>query len=424
MDSSSSYFEFTIPDTGDEIPSSVVREFVIKSSIHTSYPTGHFILEDPDGRILSELMIRPGSIIQVNQIFLDREEDNVFPFSPMVIVNVQNIDNEDDLQLVLQDQEIDARTGALGGYVRIELVHPWGLFTSWRNQAYTNKTISDIVTDIMNDTSRGFEFSNIDIGETDDDTKGPNRYKLQESEASFIARKLLPYASIDTAAAYSFVNEKNEFFFQSFIYLYNQDDVVSFLPLHQELTQGGEDVPDISGLKNIARIREGHWSVGNYFREQLGAIKKFMYVDDSEGHLSYRLLSEYRSPTPGRTLLKENFVQSAIALASEIHPFRPFEDGVRLARNRDGIMNQFFEIGVETDDCMFEVASVGYPAQLRLVQADVEKPHWANGKWLITQFEHGLKEGRDYSKARLSRPVIDSLPDSLRAEEFYKPGGN
>lgn len=415
----SNLFEYRLADTNDQIPASAVVDFKIRTSIHTSYPTGELLLEDPEGRVLSELMIRPGSILQIVAISNDSElAGSTYPITPMVIVGVENADNENDLQLTMLEGNLASRTGALGGHVRIHLAHPWGIFTDWRNRAFTKKSISDIVTEIVNEDTRGFQFEDIDIGATDDTTDGPNRYKLQEAEAAFIARKLLPYASIDSSAVYSFVNEKHEFFFQNFKYLYDQDPVISIIPATQE-TMSEESSIDLDELNNVHRISDGRWFIGNQFKNQLGALRKFIYIDDSESRVSYRVLTRYRASLPGYTLLKQGFVDSAIALSSEVHPFRPLSDGIRLAMNRNGVMNEFFEISVTTTTC-FDVAAVGYPAELRLVESRPSHTHWADGKWLITQSEHGLTNGQTYSKLRLSRPAIDSLPDALNPEEFYK----
>jgi hypothetical protein len=292
------------------------------------------------------------------------------------------------------------------------------VYTSWRNAGFTAKSISDIVNSIISDDTRGFSFDNTDIGETDDSADGPNRYKLQESETAFIAKKLLPYATIDNSAVYSFVNEKHEFFFQSFKYLYDQDSTISIVPNAQELS-GMPNIEEIMKLKNKHDIVDGKWFIGRDFKEQLSAIKKFMFIDDSESRLSYRILARHLSALPGYTLLKKGFVESAVALGSDVHPFRSFPEGARLGLNKTSIMNQFFEINTTTTMC-FDVAAVGYPAQLRLTAAGEGKVHWANGKWLVTESEHGLIEGTTYSKLLLSRPAIDKLPDEINADEYYK----
>lgn len=415
----SNLFEYRLADTNDQIPASAVVDFKIRTSIHTSYPTGELLLEDPEGRVLSELMIRPGAILQIVAISNETElAGSTYPITPMVIVGVENADNENDLQMTVLDGQLASRTGALGGHVRVHLAHPWGVYTDWRNRAFTKKTISDIVTEIANEEARGFQFEAVDVGATDDTADGPNRYKLQESEAAFIAHKLLPYASIDSSAVYSFVNEKHEFFFQNFPYLYDQDPVISIVPAIQE-SASEDSAIELEGLENLHYISDGHWFIGNQFKNQLGALRKLIYIDDSESRVSFRILTRYRASLPGYTLLKKGLIEGAVALSAETHPFRPMSDGIRLAMNRNGIMNEFFEISVTTTTCI-DVAAVGYPAELRLVESRPNQQHWADGKWLITQSEHGLTNGQTYSKLRLSRPAIDALPDALDPQEFYR----
>jgi hypothetical protein len=415
----SNLFEYHLADTKDQIPPSSVVEFKICTSIHTSYPVGELLLADPEGRVLSELMIRPGTILQIVAISNDSETlGSPYALTPMVIVGVENAENENDLKLTMLDSKMTPRTGALGGHVRIHLAHPWGVFTDWRNKAFTKKSISKIVTSIVEEDSRGFKFERVSIGATDDTTNGPNRYKLQESESSFIARKLLPYATIDGSAVYSFVNEKHEFFFQNFKFMYDQDPAISLIPASQEVMSEGSQI-DLKELVDIHHISEGRWFIGNQFKDQLGVLRKFMYVDDSEARVAYRALTQYKSAIPGYTLLKQGFVTSSIALASEAYQFRHPTDSMRLAINRDGIMNEFFEISITTTAC-FDIAAVGYPAELRLVEARPNQKHWADGKWLVTQSEHGVSSGQTYSKLRLSRPAITNLPNDLNPVEFFK----
>lgn len=411
----STKFEFQIADTGERISPTSVEEFVVRSSIHTSYPTGELLLQDPEGKLLSELMIRPGSVLQIAGI---DSNFSTFPLTPMIIVGIENVESGNDPKLIMLNDELAGRTGALGGYVRVHLAHPWGVYTSWRNRGFTKTSISDIVKEIIEEPSRGFVFEKTDIGDSDDGTDGPNRYKLQESEAAFIAHKLLPYATIDSLAVYSFVNELNEFFFQNFKYMYDQDPKISLVPPFDEAMQAKSTI-GFDDLENVHQFTDGSWFIGNQFKEQLGAIKKLIYVDDSESRISYRMLAAYHSALPGYTLLKRGFVDTTPALMSERHPFRSFSDSIRLALNRNSIMNEFFEVSVTTTPC-FDLASVGYPVELRLVLSDMDKAHWANGKWLITQSEHGYQGTEGYSKLRLSRPAIDSLPDELDAGDFYR----
>lgn len=414
----SNILEIRVLDTGEQLPITAVQSFRILSSIHTSYPIGEIILDDTEGRVLSMLMLRPGSTIQIIAMSTDvATEGEMYFFAPMIIVGIENID-QNEVQVIHERTGAAPRASSLGGSIRIHLAHYWGIYTNWRNMGYSNKTISDVVNSLIKDKTRGFEFTETDIGETDDSADGPNRYKLQESETAFIAKKLLPYATIDNSAVYSFVNERHEFFFQSFKYLYDQDSTISIVPNIQEIGSL-PNAEDVMKLKNKHDIVDGKWFIGRDFKQQLSAIKKFMFIDDSESRLSYRILSRHLSALPGYTLLRKGFVESAVALGSDVHPFRSFPEAARLGLNKASIMNQFFEINVTTTMCN-DVAAVGYPAELRLATSQSDKTHWANGKWLVTETEHGLIEGTTYSKLLLSRPAIDQLPDEINAEEYYR----
>ena len=434
----SSTLNFRIEDDQELIPLAIVKSFKIYSSIHSSYPIGELILDDKEGRLLSELAIRPGAVMRIEAIDEDGNttiaalNGNTSPsdspsyyMTPMMIVGVENPEEDDNIEFMMME-DTPGRTSTLGGQVRVYLAHPWAVYSDWKNKAWKEGTqISKIVKEIVQQsTGRGFAFSGFDLPKSEtDDTKGPPRYKLQESEAEFITRKLLPYASLGKQPMYAFVDEQNKFHFQTFENLYNDNEPeLSLVPPLTEAVREGESL--LSNAINPHEILDGNWYIGRKFKEQLGVIKKNLYIEDSDARTSFKALSRYRTPIAGSTLLKKGFLSAVDITSSEVIPFRFFGDGVRLSANRNRVMNEFFELSLITSLC-FNQAAIGKTVDLRLLStqghmddSEDSPQHWANGKWLVMETEHFLMEKRPYSKLLLARPAIE-LPGSLDPSEYY-----
>lgn len=421
--------QFRLEDENDQIPVAAIKAFHLYTSIHTAYPSGYLVIDDPDGRLLAYLAIRPGSLLVVRVI--DESEGNTldaaqntttespaYNLTPLVVVGIENTD-DDDLELQMMNDIEDTKSiGTLGGQVRVHLAHPWALYSDWSTHGYVKRPISEIVREIVQNTSgRGFGFASLDIGTTDDGTDGPTRYKLQESEASFIKNKLLPYALIGDQPVYSFVDEMNNFHFQSFSALYeNNDPEITLIAPLADAAYSNDLLVD---AKNPHSITDGFWFIGRNFKDQLPVLKHHIYIEDSESQVSFKALSRYRAPVPGYTLLKKAFVAGTDSLASHRIPFRFFTDGVRYERSRARVMNEFFEIAVETTMCV-DRAIVGGTAELRLLGLEPGETHWANGKWLVTATEQISREGAAVTKLLLAKPAIESLPDILNPNDYYQ----
>ena len=143
--------DIVIVEENTVIPPTIIQGFQLYSNIHEAFTTGFLVLADQEGRLLSELAMRPGSLVAVVSQD-DRPNAGNFTtraaFTPLVIVSVENIDPATaELQVVnyVEDSEA-ARTATLGGSVLIRLVHPWAIFSDWSNKAWEESTkISKIV---------------------------------------------------------------------------------------------------------------------------------------------------------------------------------------------------------------------------------------------------------------------------------------
>lgn len=407
-----------VDDEGFEIPFESIKTFRIISTIQSSYPYGELILDDPQGRYLATLAIRPGNIIRivvVPQYYKNAEliadETQAVTFSPMRVVSVENKSNS--------DAETRAFIGSLGGEITIKMTHPWELFSDYTNRSFMKKC-SRIIRELLENPKRGFEFkaSEIHIDESDD-VGTIIRYKLGESEAAFIQQKILPYTTINKLPAYGFIDEKGAFHLHNFKDMYGQDPKGILVP---PFTEGqGAILPQEDKNLQIQQILDGSWGIGRKFTQQLGNFKKTILVDAPDIKTAFKAQMLYSSSIPGRVLLKQAYLDamaSGVAVVN-ILPFREFEDAIRLDVNSNSIMDKFFQIEVITTIAV-DVAVVGMPIKLVLATNKGGDQHWASGKWLVTRAIHFALDGKYYSKLYLAKPALEKLPSNIKPEQLFQ----
>jgi len=398
-----------------QIPDNYIRSFKLYASIFSSIPGAEIILSDPEGKFLANLAIKPGNAITMLAAPGGSvEAPSILQMTPLRVVGAHNPG-------VFTSGEEPVALGSLGGEFRIELAHPWAIQSDWSNHAYRKKS-SEIIRDLIatGDQNRGFAFPSVTISESDD--KGNvTRYKIAESEARFIHQKILPYATIDNQAAYSFVDELGGFHFRSFVEMYSQAPKATILPpLSDSIATGLHDpnskVPELY-------LYDGAWWLGRKFLEQLGKFKKVLYAEDTHPDVSRSFVAKlpYKSVIPGYTLMKKDFIDNIVSgTDATVFPFRSFEDVTRLNTNNNAVMNEYFEVSVSVDFAA-DVATVGSTVQLKLAGDNPTKEHWLNRKWLVIASEHSqhVDQLRYYSKYLLARPAIDRLPDSIDSAGLY-----
>jgi hypothetical protein len=406
-----------------QLPAANIRKFKIFASIFSQYPTGELILADPDGRILSNFAIRPGTILRIVATDMSAAmapgatpaaATPEVPFTRMIIVGVENRDREDDPGIEPLE---GAKTGPLGGNITVHLAHPWAVLNDNSNHAY-QKRVSEIIKGIATSAVRGFSFDGANI-RTTDDSGAIVRYKLQETESEFILNKLLPYATINSHASYAFVDERNVLNLQSFLTMYNQDPKLVIIPPMQDAqTQSSLmlDFVKTPGLRHS--FVEGAWFLGRSFQEQMPMLKRKIYIENIADHVTFVANTYYHSVVPGYTLIRKDFVASIDTSEAVVFQHRNFEDALRLNSNILGVMNEFFEVSV-TIPLAIDVAQVGKTAILFLMNSDPSQPHWANGKWVIVAAEHFEKDGVYFSKLLLAKPSIPGLPTAIEDPEKY-----
>ena len=399
-----------------QIPDVSIKTFSLSSSIFSSYPGAELVIDDPEGKFLASLAIKPGNLIGIlsapgAQGEIQPVSTTTFSFCPLRVVGINNPG-------VFKSHSEQAQLGSIGGDFRLQLAHQWILESDWSNHAYTGSN-SSIISNMLSQGKRGFAFSNISIDNSDD--KGDIvRYKIAESEAQFIHRKLLPYTTIQSQATYSFVDETGGFHLHSFEGMYKKPASAIILPprtdsISTKLYNSTAAIPQLF-------IYDGAWWIGDKFVGQLGVFQKRVYVENTNPKVGLSFVAKlpYFSSIPGYTLMKKNFIEGLAdnGTSASVFPFREFEDVLRLNANNNGAMNEFFKLSI-TVDFSPDVITAGSTVQVNLAGMDGTLPHWMNGIWLAITTEHFLSEGRYYSKYMLARPAIKTLPSDIDAASLY-----
>ena len=405
---------YIVDEDNFQIPDVSIKEFRLYSSIFSSFPGAELTIDDPEGKFLAAVAVKPGNLImipcapgEVNGV--QTSTDAVISLGPFRVMGVNNPGSQ-------KSENEQTQLGSLGGDYKIQMAHPWAMQSDYTNHAYKKK-LSDLVKDMATNDARGFTFPTITV-DPSDDAGTIIRYKIAESEAHFIHQKILPYATIDKQAAYSFVDELGNFHFRSFARMYAQDPKLVILPPY---TDAASTLYDPKSKLTQLYVYDGGWWIGRKFLDQLGNFKKKVYVENPhpDVNLTFVATTPYQSSIPGYTLMKKEFIDSIVGgTDGSIFPFRSFEDILGLNANNNSSMNEYFQVAT-TVDFAADLATVGTTVQLKLAGIDPEKDHWMNGKWLVVATEHFLKEGRYFSKYLLSRPAIDKLPENIDSASMY-----
>ena len=418
------YLTFYIQDDQSQIPPAIIEGFKVVTSIHDPYPEGDLIIGDPEGRVLSEMALRPGTILLVS--LTDKAETNptVKPtnISPMIIMSIENNEKKsEELEaLVGLASDEDFQTGSLGGQLTLHLKHIWYLLGDTSDKAWKEGTpISTIIKDIATNSNRGFKFKNTFISSTDDGTSGPCRYKLQQTESEFLRKNILPYSTISRQKAYAFVNERHEFYFKNFQDLYKKAAKLTLIPPLTDMLSHG-DVLNIKATDKTQEIIQSFYYIGRHTEEQIPSISRKLYIEDSKSNVAFVAKMNYKAPTDDRLLLKTSLVKATPNFSSQRVPIRLFDDGIRLNITKNSKLNEFIEIVCITNMSVDE-ASVGDTINVKLFRGGTTpKSHWLNGKYLITGSEHYTMNGKAYSKLLLAMPSV-KVPLVLNPTEYYQP---
>ena len=400
---------FLVEDAGFEIPTAMIKSFRLFATIFSSYPYGELVLDDSQGRLLANLYLKPGNSIKViatPQYFneentLVTDETKSVIIQSLRVVSVENLGNS--------SAQTRGLLSSLGGEILVKMTHPWELFANFTNRSYRKKN-SRIIREILQDPTRGFLFqaNQIKIDESDD-VGSIVRYKLGESEASFIQKKLLPYTTINGEPSYAFINERGEFHLHNFRNMFNKEVKAVLLPPFTE-GAGGLAITESDKKLQQQQIMDGAWGIGRKFTQQLGNLKKTIYVEAPEAKVSFQAEMWYTPSIPGKVLINKSYLESISSGVSTVNilPFREFEDAVRVDVNSNSVMDEFFQIEIVTTLAL-DVVNVGEPINLKIAGADSGRDHWASGSWLVVRATHFSNDGNYYSKLALAKP---SMSDS------------
>jgi hypothetical protein len=416
-------FFFTLPEEGVTIPSTAVSKFQLDSSIEESYPRGFLQVDDPQGTILEKMYLKPGTKLLVSaqeSAVQGEEEAKVKNFGVYVITGLRT-----DPAARFEDATIQSPS-SLGSEIIVEFAHPWALFSDYASHAYKGK-IGDIVDRIISSSKRGFTFAGIFIASETDDDGSITRYKINESEQSFIHNKLLPYATIDKQPVYSFVNEKGEFYLTNFKRMYDLEPLAILLPPVQEVVGTlYDEVQDKQ--KAIFHYFDTWWQLGEDFEKQMRVIKRWVQLENSADKITFRGLMPYIPPIKnGSILLRKSTIANVEGTDAANIPHRDFLDGLKWMVNDSRKMDSYFTATVVAP-FNADLASVGYTVDWRIPSAeDPTTKHWLSGKWLVVSSRQVMNDKSNYfSILTLAKPAItddaENFPDTLNPQDLYNPG--
>lgn len=403
----SAVLRFVVEDAGFEIPTAMIKSFKLFATIFSSYPYGELTLDDSQGRLLANLYLKPGNTIRIiasPQSFNDQgvpviDETKAVIIQSLRVVSVENLGNS--------SAQTRGLLSSLGGEILVKVTHPWELLANYANRSYRKKN-SRIIREILQDPTRGFLFeaNQIKIDESDD-VGNIVRYKLGESEASFIQKKILPYVTINGEPSYAFINERGEFHLHNFKNMFNKAVKAVLVP---PTTEGFAGLTLTEEERKLAQqqIIDGAWGIGRKFTQQLGNFKKTIYVEAPEAKVTFGAEMWYMPSIPGKVLINKSYLQAIASGVSTVNilPFREFEDAVRLDVNSNSVMDEFFQIEIVTT-LSLDVVNIGEPIKLKLAGAESRVDHWASGTWLVTRATHFSNDGNYYTKLALAKPAMD-----------------
>lgn len=414
-----------VADENYAIPPGFITSFSLSASISEAYPVGQFEIDDPEGLFLEKMIIKPGNRLIVNMEEKQTERSSSLKeknFGLYVVTGVSG-DPADSLS---PDNIVPNITSSLGGKVVVQFAHPWSIFSDYDSHAYKDQ-IGKIVSQIVRSTKRGFSFAGTYIASETDDKGIITRFKTNESEASFIVNKLLPYVTIDRQPVYSFVNEIGEFYLTNFQRLYALDPLAILLPEAADITPNIYDI--VQDKQKVAlNYLSGSWVLGKDFADHFAYFKRWAVIHSAKDATTFRALMPYKpSIQNGNMLIKADVIRNTEATSAEVVTHRDFLDGTNSLVNASKKLDKFFTATVITPFSA-DVASVGYTVDWRLPSpSDPLKRHWLSGKWLVIESETIMRDkDQFFSRLTLARPAVrvtssETTPDTINLQSLYNP---
>jgi len=419
---------------GEELTHADVYNFRIETDIYSNLPKGSFILRDQGGIHLAKFNIKIGATVTILIIEGDNEASSSSnnnslqsTISAAVPSILGDIGKKDDKMItytpfVITDLFEDVKnTEALDGELYINFAHPWSIYTDFTNHAYPGMQVSELIRKVVEESQRGFNMA-VDVKNYEDssDSGSQPRYKICESDYEFITNKLLPYAQINDAAAYFFIDDIGVSYLQSFKTMFDKEPVAN-LVLTGEPEEEHEQLPTIvinSCSIDIAKEPTQSLSI-------LSKVKTKIYIEDL---FARKFISGNKLPVTACDLNKGSFFPIDFMLmhminATSSHNFinRSFEDQFALSSTWQRDLDGMFKLNIY---CSFAGCDVNVGDTINFIsgpmvypnnensQNPIEHDRWLNGKWLVSRIIHNKDTNVDQTNSILTiiRPTFIITP--------------
>src|SRR5574344_225376 len=119
---------------GELVPYQKIANFKFDSSIINHLPSAWLGLSDPDGDLISRFNIVLGTMVIINIIDGNENDDkkhSMIKLSPFIVSKVYDGGEKNSSEL--------------GGFIQLRLLHPWAFFNDMTPHAYSPMKISKLV---------------------------------------------------------------------------------------------------------------------------------------------------------------------------------------------------------------------------------------------------------------------------------------
>lgn len=314
------------------------------------------------------------------------------------------------------------------GQLEVLCLHPWELFQDFSSRAYSGKANSEIIKNLVeNSSSRGFAFEKIDseiFKDTNEDGNIP-RYKCGEGDLEFIIHKILPYTTVNNAPVCFFVDDKNNVHLESYQSMIEKDAKIIIIG-------GGEEDVTEDVRKKAVSMRGISFSsdlvakIGDVNSEEFTKIiKQEVDFDDCSALSTYSgtLLPKVTTvESTSYVPISNEKMNTSKGTGKVYYRNHQMNDMIAVALNEQKTFNKLFRIEIRTTFCG-HLISTGDNVEIKIPDEKNEN-HWMNGKWHIKAIKYvwNNKSNMPEMKLVLVRPTFKSKKSLFNPDDFYQIG--
>jgi hypothetical protein len=399
--------------------------------------------DDSSGHTISEFNLTyatPSTVVMVDTADVDTEEgiqvDTALQANPhtkdgypaegymksheWVVVGVHS-DSSKDVRLIQ-------------GTVTLTLAHPWFIYRDIKNHAYKPIRTDELLKEILKDSSRGWKFPELiddNFEKTDDEGREP-RYRIQKTDLDFIQENLLPDASIGFDTAYFWIDYWGDPHMKSFTSMIKVPPKILFGPKQDDPMSDLEVSSLEKYIEDFGIAIDGYYvtldrTISAYSPKKIDEFRKEIYPNFviEDVNMNYQFVMGKRDPgtkMPGENggyfpmlqPVKDRIQGTDIKIGKN----NLVDDSISEMFADDQILNECFSMTI-TSTFTGQYGLPGMTAQVYIPKVTYEDEetgeemrvdHWAEGKWLISETEHFIKEDESphkvYTRTTLIRPTF------------------